>query len=193
MWQAPGRIPLGHIAMVIQSYCLQIEQCKCPKESRWTMVPVLRGAIEYKYEGLEGEMVRAFVCRTCHQVTWADNAVWEGEEPTHIRPRNDHGDSYVCRYLSAPATACVTPSATSDVKPEDDEPDDHQSLDQNLDKTNHAGGHSAKHASNNNALEATWSVQKQDWGLQDSVKSQKIRQYMQDFHLTKIHGKDAKK
>ena len=89
----PGKIPIGHIPMVIRSYCLQINQCQRPKESRWTMQPVLRGVIEYKYEGIPGELVRAFVCRKCPQVTFVNNAVLEGEEPTHIRARDDHGVS----------------------------------------------------------------------------------------------------
>ena len=90
MWQVPEKIPIAHIPMVIRSYCLQINQCQCLKESRWTMQPVLRGAIRYKYEGILGELVCAFVCKKCRQVTFVNNTVWEGEEPTHIRARDDH-------------------------------------------------------------------------------------------------------
>ena len=64
-WQVLKRIPIGSIPMVKRSFCLQVNECLCPKKFWWTMQPVLRDACEYKYEGVPGELVRAFVCKRC--------------------------------------------------------------------------------------------------------------------------------
>ena len=165
------------------------------------MVPVLRGAIEYQYEGIPGEMVRAFVCRTCRQVTWVDSAVWEGKAPTHIRPRDDHGISYKCRYLSAPEVPSKTPSATSDVDTHDNDPLIPRVLDTDLidatkdqeiqhkiqtnvsDKVTHSKNcESGAHATREYIMA---------WGLSDGGRSPLIGQKIQNLHLPKIHGLDS--
>jgi len=145
--------------------------------------------------------VRAFVCRTCRQVTWVNSTVWEGKAPTHIRPRDEHGISYKCRYLSAPEVPSKTPSATSDVDPHDNEPlvprvldpdlneADKDQQDQGEKKTNTSDGEVVYKSRISSAyLTREWGL---EWGLSDGGRSQRIGQKMQNLHHAKIHGLDT--
>ena len=107
--------------------------CMCEPDHRWTMLPTLRSAREYHFQGKPGELVRAWVCWQCWRATYMDNAVWEGEPPSHIRHQFsnnnnayevNHGIHKACRYLSASLIACERPRATSESSFESDSASD---------------------------------------------------------------------
>ena len=107
--------------------------CMCHIADRWTMLPTLRNAREYQFQGKPGELVRAWVCLKCRRTTYMDNAVWEGQPPSHIRHRfSNHNNAYevnhgihkACRYLSAPNIECERPQATSEASSESESDSD---------------------------------------------------------------------
>ena len=109
--------------------------CMCEPDRRWTMLPTLRGAREYHFQGKPGELVRAWVCKKCRKATFMDNAVWEGHPPSEYRHRFpnhnnaievNNGIHKICRYLSASHIACKRPPVTSESSCESDSASEEQ-------------------------------------------------------------------